>query len=233
MKKQTEEEKQKIEQEKKEEMLSEWKPKTELGKKVLAGKIKSIDEILDNGIKIKEPEIADFLIHNLRAELVEIGGRSGKGGGIQRTPIKITTKMHKSGRRYTTSAFVIVGNENGVIGFGEAKGEEGRIAIDKATRKAKMNLIKIRRGCGSWECGCGENHSIPFKSEGKSGSVRIVLMPAPKGVGLVANEESKKLFALAGIKDIWTKTFGETGTRFNLIKATFNALKNLHRYRGV
>ena len=196
MKKQTEEEKQKIEQEKKEEMLSEWKPKTELGKKVLAGKIKSIDEILDNGIKIKEPEITDFLIPNLRTELVEIGGRSGKGGGIQRTPIRITTKMHKSGRRYTTGAFVIVGNENGIIGFGEAKGKEGRIAIDKATRKAKMNLIKIRRGCGSWECGCGENHSIPFKSEGKSGSVRIVLMPAPKGVGLVANEESKKLLEI-------------------------------------
>ncbi len=231
--KRTRRQKEKTREEKREEILTGWKPKTELGKKVLAGKIKNIDEILDKGIKIKEPEISDFLIVNLRTELVEIGGRSGKGGGIQRTPIRITTKMHKSGRRYTTTAFVIVGNEDGVIGFGKAKGEEGRLAIEKATRKAKTNLIKIRRGCGSWECGCGKNHSIPFKVEGKSGSTRIILMPAPKGVGLVANEESKKLFALAGIKDIWTKTYGETGTRFNLIKASFYALRNLHKYRGV
>jgi len=140
--------------------------------------------------------------------------------------------MHRSGRRFTTSAFVIVGNKNGVIGFGKAKGTEGGLAIQKATDQAKLNLIKVKRGCGSWECGCGENHSIPFKTEGKSGSVRVVLMPAPKGVGLVVNDEVKKVLELAGIKDVWMKSYGSTSTRYNLVKAVFDALRNLHVYRG-
>lgn len=222
----------KTREEEREEILADWNPKTELGKKVLEGKIKSIDEILDKGLKIKESEIADALIVNLKKELILIGGRSGKGGGIQRTPVKITTKMHRSGRRFTTSAFVVVGNEDGVIGFGKAKGTEGGIAINKATAKAKLNLIKIKRGCGSWECGCGETHSIPFKTEGKSGSVKVVLMPAPKGVGLVVNDEVKKILELAGVKDVWMNSYGATTTRYNLVKAVFNALKNLHAYRG-
>ncbi|HDM05924.1 MAG TPA: 30S ribosomal protein S5, partial [Candidatus Aenigmarchaeota archaeon] len=92
-------------------------------------------------------------------------------------------------------------------------------------------LIKVPRGCGSWECGCGEPHSIPFKTQGKSGSVRVVLMPAPKGVGLVADDESKKILRLAGIKDVWVKTFGNTGMRINLARAVYDALRNLNRYK--
>jgi len=93
-----------------------------------------------------------------------------------------------------------------------------------------MNIIKVWRGCGSWECGCDALHSIPFKTEGKCGSVRVILMPAPKGVGLVADDESKKILRLAGIKDIWVKTFGNTSTHINLITAVYNALKNLYIY---
>jgi len=93
-----------------------------------------------------------------------------------------------------------------------------------------MKVIRIKRGCGSWECGCGGEHSIPYKTKGKSGSVCVVLMPAPKGLGLVANDELKKLLRLAGIKDVWVKTFGNTRMRINLIKAAFNALKNLYIY---
>ncbi|MHA1860395.1 MAG: 30S ribosomal protein S5 [Candidatus Asgardarchaeia archaeon] len=215
-----------------EEKLAEWKPRTMLGRKVLEGKIKNMEDILKSGIKIKEPEIVDMLVPNLETEFILIGGRPGKGGGIQRTPIKVSAKMHRSGRRYRYAAFVVVGNCNGLVGIGKGRGKEGRKAVEKAVERAKLNLILVPRGCGSWECECGEPHSIPFKTEGKCGSVRVTLLPAPKGIGLAVDDETKKLLRLAGIKDVWIKTRGDTGTRFNLIKAVFNALKNLHKYKG-
>ena len=232
-KEETEEKKEEEKEEVKEgqpSILENWKPRTTLGKKVFRGEIKDINEILDAGLKIREPEIVDLLLPNLKTELILIGYRTGKGGGSQRIPIRITATMHKSGRKFRAGAFVVVGNEDGIIGIGRAKALEPRDAILKATRKAKMNLIKVKRGCGSWECGCGGKHSIPYKVEGKCGSVRVVLYPAPKGVGIVADDESKKIFRLAGIKDVWVKTFGNTSMRINLITAIFNALKKLYIY---
>lgn len=213
-----------------EEPLIEWVPKTSLGRDVFEGKITDIEEIFKSGKRITEPEIVDKLIPNLKSELILIGGRTGKGGGIQRIPVKITATMHRSGRRFTTNAFAVVGNEDGIVGIGKGSSLESRTAIEKAIRKAKMNIIKVKRGCGSWECECGEEHSIPYKTEGKSGSVRVHLFPAPRGVGLVADDESKKVLRLAGIKDVWIKTFGNTGMRINLITAIFNALKKLYVY---
>jgi small subunit ribosomal protein S5 len=217
--------------EKEKEELSKWIPKTSLGKDVAKRKITDINKILDEGIRIKESGIVDFLVSNLESELIFIGGRPGKGGGIERTPLRISAKMHKSGRRYTSTAFVVVGNKDGLIGVGKGRAKESRRAIDKAIKKAKLNLIKIPRGCGSWECGCREPHSIPFKAEGKAGSVRITLLPAPRGIGLAVDDETKKILSLAGIHDVWGKTLGNTGSRINLISAVFDALRNLHKYR--
>jgi small subunit ribosomal protein S5 len=208
--------------------MEKWTPKTSLGKAVMEGRITSIDEILESGKRILEPEIVDKLLPNLKNELILIGGRAGKGGGIERIPIRITTKMHQSGRRFRVSSFVIVGNEDGLVGIGRASSVETRIAIEKAMKKAKLNIIRIKRGCGSWECGCGTEHSIPFKTQGKSGSVRVELRPAPKGVGLVANDEVKKVFRILGIKDIWMNSRGNTANRINFVNAIFDALKKLY-----
>lgn len=218
-----------MEEEKKE--LLEWIPKTSLGKDVMQKKVTDINKVLDEGITIRESEIVDFLVPNMESELIFIGGRPGKGGGIERTPLRISAKMHKSGRRYACTAFAVVGNKDGIIGVGKGRAKESRGAIDKAIKQAKLNLIKVPRSCGSWECGCGGAHSIPFKTEGKSGSVRVVLMPAPRGIGLAVDDETKKILTLAGISDVWGNTLGNTGARINLITAIFNALKNLHRYR--
>jgi small subunit ribosomal protein S5 len=207
-----------------------WTPKTSLGKDVMEGRITSIEEILACGRKIMEPEIVDKLIPGLKNELILIGGRTGKGGGIERIPVRITAKMHQSGRRFRVSSFVVVGNEDGIVGIGRGSSIETRTTINKSLKKAKLNIIKIRRGCGSWECGCGTEHTIPFKTKGKSGSVRVELIPAPKGVGLVANDEAKKIFRLAGIKDIWMKSLGHTSNRINFIYAIFDALKKLYVY---
>ena len=209
-----------------------WIPKTRLGQEVAKGKYKSLDDILKRGELILEPEIVKALIPNLKEEIIYIGGSPGKGGGIRRTATKMTSRMHRSGRRFRLSAIIIVGNENGIVGVGKAGSREHRIAIDKAGSQSKLSVIRVKRGCGSWECGCGGSHSIPFKAKGSHGSVKVTLMPAPKGVGIVADGESKKILKLAGIKDIWVKISGNTGTRTNLAFAVFKALKNLNEMKG-
>ncbi len=214
-----------------EEKKIDWTPKTTLGKEVFEGKITNIEDILFSGKKIIEPEIVDFLVPGIQSELILIGGRPGKGGGIERIPIRITAKMHSSGRRFRTSALFVIGNGNGIIGVGRGSSVEPRTSMNKALRKAKLSVIKIDRGCGDWECGCGLEHSIPYKTRGHSGSVKVDLLPAPKGVGLVADNESKKLLRMAGIKDIWVKTFGNTANRINLMYAVFDALKRLYIYK--
>jgi len=217
------------------EMLGrEWTPRTTLGRKVLSGEIASIESLFDNGIKITEPEIVDMLVPDLKNDLILIGGSGGKGGGKRRTPSKRTTRMHKSGRRYRLSAMAVVGNGNGYVGLGKAHGPPGqhRDVVAKALAKAKLNLIPIRRGCGSWECACGTPHSIPFRIMGKCGSVKIILKPAPKGVGLVVMDEMKKILRLAGIRDVWCKSMGQTSVRQNTAEAVFDAFNRSNKFRS-
>lgn len=213
--------------------LEDWKPKSRLGKEIFSGKKITIDEIFEKGIEIVEPQIVDMLLPDIKSEIIMIGGSSGKGGGSRRTPFRRTARMHKSGRRYRISVITVVGNENGYVGIGLVRGPIGknREVLDKSLNKAKLNIIPIRRGCGSWECRCRGNHSIPFTVTAKVGSVRVKLMPAPKGLGLCVSDEVKKVLRLAGIKDIWCKVRGKSQTRVNLIKAVFEALRKTNKYK--
>jgi small subunit ribosomal protein S5 len=208
----------------------EWMPRTELGKQVAAGVI-TLEEIFSTGRKIKEPQIVDKLLPGLQSEIIYIGGSPGKGGGIKRTPTKRTVRMHRSGRRYKVSALAIIGDGNGYIGVGSAQSKEHKDAIEKATQNAKLNLIPVKRGCGSWECNCGENHSIPIKVIGNEGSNRVMLIPAPKGIGLCINDEAKKMLKLAGIRDIWSQSFGETRSRSNYVLSIFDAFRKMNRMK--
>ncbi|MEM4326088.1 MAG: 30S ribosomal protein S5 [Candidatus Pacearchaeota archaeon] len=207
-----------------EEKCEGWEPKTKLGWDVKNNKIKDIDEILDTNKKILEEQIVDSLL-NLRTELVLIGQAKGKFGGGKRRIWRQTQKKTNEGNIPTFSTMAIVGDGNGHVGIGYGKGKETLPTRDKAIRKAKLNIIKITRKCSSFDCLCDEPHTIPFKVEGKEGSVRVILIPAPQGTGLVVNPELKKLLELAGVKDVYSKTFGKKRTTFNLIKAGFNALK--------
>ncbi len=209
--------------------LEEWQPKTKLGRLVKEGKITSIDEILDGKWIIREPEIVDILLPNLKVEYMKWKINRGKfrSKKLYRTAQKKTAE----GARQRFEVIAIVGDEDGHVGVGLGRGADRVIAREKAIRNAKLNIIKIARGCGSWECACGNPHSIPYTVEGKSGSVRVILKPAPKGVGLVAEDEVKKVLRLAGIKDIWMKSFGKTKTKMNHIFAVFDALKKLAQTR--
>lgn len=211
--------------------LYDWSPKTELGKQVLGGAVTSMDDIFAGGKRIKEPEIVDKLLPNLRSDIIFIGGSPGKGGGIKRTSTRRTARMHRSGRRYKVSALVVIGNGDGYFGVGKSEAAEHRVAIEKATENAKLNVIPVKRGCGSWECSCGGNHSVPVEVQGKAGSVRVTLLPAPKGIGLAVHDEGKKVMRLAGIKDIWSKTSGDTRTRMNYTLALFDAFKNINKMK--
>lgn len=191
-----------------------WEPKTELGRLVKEGKIKDISEILRSGRKIMEPEIVDALVPNLMEEILSIN---------------LTQRMHKSGRRIKYQVVAVVGNGDGLVGVGKGKAREIGQAISKAVNEAKLNIIEIARGCGSWECKCGRPHSVPLEVEGKTGSTVVRIKPGPRGLGLVAAEVPKIILRLSGIRDAWTRTEGETRTTLNFAFATFEALKNTTR----
>ncbi len=205
----------------------DWKPSTAIGKMVRNQEIVHIDEILDRGQRILEPEIVDVLLPHLQTDLLLIGQAKGKFGGGQRRVFKQTQKKTPEGNKPRFATFGVVGNHNGYIGVGYGKSKETVPAREKAFRNAKTSVIKIRRGCGSWECACKEPHSIPFSVEGKVGSATIKLMPAPKGTGLKVEPECQKILTLAGIKDIRSLTKGQTRTKTNLIKACMKALEQL------
>jgi small subunit ribosomal protein S5 len=205
-----------------------WEPKTKLGKEVKSGKITNINFILDKNLKILEEQIVDKLV-DVKTDLFSIGQSKGKFGGGKRRAWRQTQRKTKEGNIPTFSALAVIGDENGHIGIGLGKAKETLPARDKALRKAKLNIIKIKRDCASFDCACNEKHTIPFIVEGKSGSVRLKLIPAPQGTGLVVASELKKILKLAGVKDVYSRTSGSRRTTFNLIKACFEALKKTNR----
>ncbi len=208
-----------------------WQPKTAIGKKVKSGEIKDIDTILDNGMRIMEAEIVDALFSNLTVDLLAVGQSKGKFGGGKRSIWRQTQKKTAEGNKPHFSAVAVIGNKDGYVGVGLGKAKETVPAREKATRQAKINMIKIRRGCGSWECGCKTSHSIPFKVKGRCGSVTVELLPAPRGTNLCVEKECSKIMALAGIKDLYANTYGSSRTKLNTIKACMAALTNLSQIK--
>lgn len=193
----------------KEKLVQDWVPKTELGRKVKNGEIGSLEQLFDANMPIMETEIIDAIASGLDEELVEFSK---------------TTRVVRSGRIFSFRASVLVGNRNGFVGIGSAKDKEKVSAIKKAANSAKLNIVRVRRGCGSWECTCGMQHSVPFKVMGRCGSVRLKIMPAPKGAGLVIGDTIKPVFKFAGVNDVWAESRGSTGTKLNFIKAAVDAL---------
>ncbi len=191
-------------------MTDEWIPKTRLGKLVAEGKIKTMDEAIASGLPLKEPEIVDTLLPDLYDEVLDIS---------------MVQRMTDSGRRTKFRITAVVGNKDGYVGVGVGKASQVAPAIQKAINNAKLNIFRVQRGCGSWECGCGTEHSIPCKVTGSAGSVRVTLIPGPKGLGLVAGEVARKVLEFAGVKDVWTFTKGSTKTTINFARATYEALK--------
>lgn len=191
----------------------EWQPRTSLGSLVFSGKINSMDEIFENGMRIQESEIVKHLIPDIKSQVIHVG---------------IVQKQTDAGEMTRFDSLVACGNEGGWFGVGTGKASQMRVAIEKATMAGYLNIIPVKLGCGSWECRCNQLHSIPFKVTGKAGSVAIEIIPGPRGLSLVAGENIKGLLKLAGIKDAWTRSFGSTSTMFSTAKAIFTALRSTY-----
>ena len=209
------------------EVQKEWNPTTDVGKLVKEGKVADIEQLFAQGHKILEAGVVDMLLPGVEEDLLLIGQAKGKFGGGQRRIFRQTQKKTKEGNKIHFTTYALIGNRDGYVGVGKGKSKETVPSRDKAKRNARLEIIRIRRGCGSWQCGCKEPHSIPFAVEGRCGSSRIKLMPAPKGKGLCVEKECAKILAFAGVKDVWSKTFGQTKTKVNLIGALLDALRKL------
>lgn len=195
------------------ERVETWTPRTRLGKMIQEGRISSMEEIFTEGQKIREPEIVDVLLPDLQEEVININ---------------LVQKQTDAGEKSQFKAIVAVGNRDGYIGLGSGKAKQVRTAIEKAAMDARLNITLVRRGCGSWECGCGKQHSLPFQMRGKCGGVEILLVPGPRGLGIVASEAAKVILGLAGVNDIWTRSFGSTRTVPSFACAVFDALRKTY-----
>ena len=198
------------------EQLRNWTPKTRLGRMVQSGQIITIDDAFSTGLPIREVEIVDALLPGLEDDIINVN---------------MIQRMTDSGRRVRFNVMACVGNKDGYVGLSICKGKEVASTIRKAIDNAKLNIIQVQRGNGSWESGRGAGTSVPFKVTGRAGSTRITLLPAPTGKGLVIGATGRQVLTLAGVTDVWSRSKGQTRTTINFAKATFNALKQLNAHR--
>jgi small subunit ribosomal protein S5 len=198
--------------------IETWAPLTEVGRKVKSHEITSIEQIFAQGKKIEETEIVDALLLNIKNEIIEIES-------VQR--------MTKNNRKQKFRVTAIVGDGNGHVGVGLGKDSEVKAAIDSAVKDAKRNITPIMLGCGSWQCNCGTEHSIPFTVKGRCGGVDVVLKPAPRGTGVVASVPIRKMLELAGVKDIWSSSRGHTKARYNTLEAVSRAIHSMISMKNI
>lgn len=125
-------------------------------------------------------------------------------------------KVVKGGRRFTFASMVIIGDSSGIVGWGYGKAREVPGAIDKATRIAQKNLIRVSLDAGT----------IAHEVTGRFGAARVVLIPAKPGTGVIAGAVVRAVAECAGIRDLLTKSFGSNNAK-NLIKATFDGLTRI------
>ncbi len=137
--------------------------------------------------------------------------------------INRVAKVVKGGRRFGFAALVVVGDTKGRVGYGAGKAREVPEAIRKATEKAKGNLIRIP---------IRDNRTLHHDVEGRYGAGHVVLRAASAGTGIIAGGPMRAVFETVGIHDIVTKSIG-TSNPYNMIKATFDALKQLHSPRMI
>lgn len=195
----------------------EWVPKTNLGRLVSLGYVDNLELIYYHSIPIKEAEIID--------KLLKLNNKTLKEECVK---IKSVQKQTKAGQRTRFKAVVAVGDEDGHIGLGSKCAKEVQNAMKGAIVAAKLNLVPVRRGY--WGNKIGLPHTLPVKITGKCGSVRMRLIPAPRGTGVVGAPATKKLMHFAGVHDVFTQSRGNTDTMENFLRANYDALYRTYCY---
>jgi small subunit ribosomal protein S5 len=133
-----------------------------------------------------------------------------------------TAKVVKGGRRFNFSAIVVVGDENGHVGYGLGKAGEVSDAVTKATEAAKKSVVKVRIQQGT----------LPHEVLGKFGAAKVLIRPATPGTGVIAAGGVRAILELAGVKDVLTKSQGSSNPH-NTVKATMKALQSLEDVTSV
>jgi len=186
---------------------------------VKSGQVLDLALIYRFSLCIKEDDIVEHLL----------GGPPGEGK-LKDEVMKImpVQKQTTAGQRTRFKAFVAVGDGVGYVGLGWKTSAEVADAIKGAIKSAKMSLVPVR--LGYWGSKLDKPHTICSKLTGKCGSVRMRLIPAPRGTGIVAAMAPKKLLQFAGLSDCYTQSSGHTRTKGNFLKATFSALRKSYGY---
>lgn len=127
--------------------------------------------------------------------------------------IRRVTKVVKGGKNMSFSALVVVGNGNGVVGFGNGKASEVPAAIRKGIESAKKNLIKVPVS----------NGTLPHEILGEFGAGKILLKPAKEGKGVIAGATLRAILQVLGVRDAVTKVIG-SHNHYNIVRAAFDGL---------
>lgn len=164
------------------------------------------------------------------------GGKKGRFGGRRREEkrekaefdqkmidLRRVARVMAGGRRFSFRASLVIGDRNGRVGIGTAKGADTSLSIDKAYRAAKKNIIKVS---------ITKNGTIPHGARAKFGPSEVILKPAAPGRGIIAGGAVRAVCELAGIKDITTKIVSRSPNKLNNGKATIEALKKLKSSAG-
>ena len=162
----------------------DWVPLTNLGRLVKMELVTKLEQIFYHSIPIKEYQIVDELVKKNNKTLKE-----------ECMKIKSVQKQTKAGQRTRFKAVVAVGDEDGHIGVGSKLAKEVQVAMKGAVIAAKLNIVPVRRGY--WGGKIGQPHTLATKVTGKCGSVRLRLIPAPVGTGIVGAPPTKKLLGFA------------------------------------
>jgi small subunit ribosomal protein S5 len=160
--------------------------------------------------------------------------RDNRGGGRDRDErdsefvdklvhINRVAKVVKGGRRFGFAALVVVGDQKGRVGFGHGKAREVPEAIRKATDAAKRSLVRVP---------LREGRTLHHDVAGKHGAGKVILRAAPAGTGIIAGGPMRAVFETLGVQDVVAKSFGSSNP-YNMIRATFDALKHEDSPRGV
>lgn len=160
-------------------------------------------------------------------------GGEGRGRGNDREEgddlidklvhINRVSKVIKGGRRFSFSALVVVGDGRGRVGYGTGKAREVPEAIRKATDQAKRDMVRVP---------LREGRTLHHDMEGRFGAGKVVMRAAPPGTGIIAGGPMRAVFETMGVQDVVAKSIG-TSNPHNMVKATFQALKDCQSPRGV